>query len=468
MPNRFIGLSGGSCRWRPVFSLFPEKSGDQFRDRAAQGSFPDVHAVRKSGIVLKIVEGSGHSPFGLPDAEHQCLDPGLHDGSKTHETGFYRHIKGSPGDPVVPESLRAVPKASDFGMGRGVAPGDAAVVTPADDLTVEDKDRSDGHLPLLKGKEGFLQGFLHPSFVVASPDAVCVRHRQKGLPLARKIRPVVFRIVSFCFQFVVVCGLFLCQGLHDRIVPVQADPLFRPGDPPVLARTMKESARMILEGHPEQAIPGLVKLERAYPDYAMVHFLLGLAYGKMDQNARAVLEEKKAIVLNPKNEPARVSYGIALGNTGHFRQEIRAEREALSLDSRDELAWESIGWAYASLGKWPLARAAEETALRLRKEDPSARMILGVALAHMGFPEEGLSEEKQAASLDPDDQGVKRAIAWISGILHPLKSQPGNEGHFNPLLSPENGSAPPGLPNPLSSPSQNPAAGVLRAPVVGH
>lgn len=279
---------------------------------------------------------------------------------------------------------------------------------------------------------------------------------------------MVFRVLPLVFQCMVACALVLFQGSLERNASVWADPLVSPGDPPNFAKVMRSSARQILEGHPEQAVPALRKLERAYPDYAMVHFLLGLAYGKMDQNGKAVLEEKKAIVLSPGNEPARVSYGIALGNTGHFGQEIRSEREALSLNPKDEMAWESIGWAYASLGKWPLARAAEEKALRLRKDDPAAHMILGVSLAHMGFPEEGMSQEKKAASLDPDDQGVKRAIAWISGILHPLHSPGGNTGQFNPLLSPENGSAPPGAPNPYSSPSQNSSQGQLRAPAVGH
>ncbi|MHB8421277.1 MAG: tetratricopeptide repeat protein [Leptospirales bacterium] len=281
---------------------------------------------------------------------------------------------------------------------------------------------------------------------------------------------MIFRVFPLLLQCVVACALILFQGPLYRNIPVWADPLVNPGDPPKLVKGMRRSARLILEGHPRQAIPGLLKLERSYPDYAMVHFLLGLAYGKLDQNGKAVLEEKKAIVLNPKNEAARVSYGIALGNTGHFRQEIRAEREALALNPKNEMAWESIGWAYASLAKWPLARAAEEKALRLRKDDPAAHMILGVSLAHLGFPEEGMSQEKKAANLDPEDKGVKRAISWISGILHPVHSPSDKTGQFNPLLSPENGAAPPGAPNPFSSPSQNSSQGQgqLRAPAVAH
>ncbi|MCL4460106.1 MAG: tetratricopeptide repeat protein [Nitrospirae bacterium] len=231
---------------------------------------------------------------------------------------------------------------------------------------------------------------------------------------------------------------------------------------------LHKSARLILEDKPEKAVPVLRNLLKNYPDYAMVHFLLGLAYGKLDENVRAVAEEKKALVLNPKSEAARVSLGIALGNTGHFRQEIRSERQALALNPKDEMAWEAIGWAYASRRNWRLARASEEAAIKLRKSDPSAHMVLGVALAHLGFPEEGLSEEKTAALLDPEDRGVKRAIAWISTILHPVKEGSGGQGRFNPLLAPDNGPDIPGSPSTQApaNPNNN-ANGTLRAPV-GH
>lgn len=251
---------------------------------------------------------------------------------------------------------------------------------------------------------------------------------------------------------------------------VSGDPLTSPGDPPGLAGPLRQSARLILSGKPREAVPVLQKLLRAYPDYAMVHFLLGLAYGKMDENAKAVLEEKKALILNPKSEAARVSYGIALGNTGHFRKEIQEERMALALNRNDEMAWEAIGWAYASRGNWRLARASEETAIRLKDADPSAHMVLGVALAHLGFPVEAMAQEKIAANLDPDDLGIKRAIAWVSSILHPLREdQQDKGGQFNPLLAPENGTAPPGTPTPQTPPNpNNNANGTLRAPAAGH
>lgn len=248
----------------------------------------------------------------------------------------------------------------------------------------------------------------------------------------------------------------------------KAEPLVHQNDPPDLAKGLNEAAGLILEDHPKKAITRLLQLEKSYPDYDMVHFLLGLAYGKLDRNDRAVQEERQALSLRPKNESARVSYGIALGNTGHFKAEIRQERQAIALNPRDESAWQALGWAYASLSKWKLARAAEEKAISLDSTDPSAYMVLGVALAHLGFAEEGLSQETKAARLDPKDQGIKRAIAWISGILHPVRSDRTKSPTFNPLLAPDKGTTPPGSPEISPSPGQNLPQGPVRAPATAH
>lgn len=272
------------------------------------------------------------------------------------------------------------------------------------------------------------------------------------------------------YRFVLFPIFLLTCFTFSLPVGGSGEPLSGSNDPAGLTVPLHKSARLILEDKPEKAVPILQNLLKTYPDYAMVHFLLGLAYGKMDENAKAVMEEKKALILNPKSEAARVSYGIALGNTGHFRKEIQEERKALALNKNDEMAWEAIGWAYASRGNWRLARASEETAIKLKDSDPSAHMVLGVALAHLGFPVEAMTQEKIAANLDPDDLGIKRAIAWVSSILHPIKEdQQDKGGQFNPLLAPENGTAPPGAPTPQTPPNpNNNANGTLRAPAAGH
>ncbi|EQD54280.1 TPR domain-containing protein, partial [mine drainage metagenome] len=138
--------------------------------------------------------------------------------------------------------------------------------------------------------------------------------------------------------------------------PLFALPIAVPSDPAELQKKLPKIASLIMKGKSGLALPELKKLDRLYPDRASVHFLTGIAYGKLGMNGHAVREEQQALSNNPGYLPARISLGIAEGNTGHFNQEIRQERLVLSVDLKNESAWEATGWAYASLAKWKLSR----------------------------------------------------------------------------------------------------------------
>jgi len=425
-----------------------------------QNTFPDPDTVGKPGVVLEVVEGSGDPPSGFADSENHCFDTRFEESTKTHQARFNRDVERRSGETIIFHMEAGRPKGDDFRMGCRIHRPYSLVVSSSEDGPVPvDKKGTYRDLVFFHRCFCFRQRFGHPPFVHIFVIGIFGYHESVSLQQEGYRLTYRFVVLAFCLVFL-VCSLPVAGN---------GEPLTGPDDPAGLRAPLQKSARLILENHPEKAVPILKTLLKAYPDYAMVHFLLGLAYGKLDENEKAVIEERKALVLNPKSEAARVSLGIALGNTGHFRQEIRSERQALALNPKNEMAWEAIGWAYASRGNWRLARASEEKALKIRSSDPSAHMILGVALAHLGFPEEGMTEEKEASRLDPDDRGVKRAISWIATILHPVKEgTSGNQGHFNPLLSPENGPDIPGVPSPdvPANPNNN-GNGTLRAPV-GH
>ncbi len=242
----------------------------------------------------------------------------------------------------------------------------------------------------------------------------------------------------------------LIWGVLLVLVPLKvfAVPLVLSSDPPELRQKLPELAGLIMNGKAADALPDLKKLDRLYPDHANVHFLTGLALGKLGQNSEAVREEKIAVSEDPGNSSARVALGIALGNTGHFNKEVQQERLVLATEIKNESAWQAMGWAYASLAKWRLARESEEEAVRLNPYDDQAFMVLGISLAHLGFYQEGLTEELKAKKLNATDQGTLRAIAWISGLIAPSheKNENSSPQTLNPLLAPDKGDAPQGAP----------------------
>ncbi len=251
-------------------------------------------------------------------------------------------------------------------------------------------------------------------------------------------------------------------------LPLFAVPIAVPSDSAELQEKLPKMASLIMKGKANLALPELKKLDLRYPDRATVHFLTGIAYGKLGMNEDAVREERQALSDDPQYLPARISLGIAEGNTGHFKQEIRQERLVLSVDLKNESAWEATGWAYASLAKWSLSREAEEQAIRLNPYDDQAHMVLGISLAHLGFYEEALTEELKAKKLNPKDGGTLRAIAWIKTLIAPEHKQKHENDvqTVNPLLAPDQGDIPQGAPGiiPLSGGTNSGNTGNLRAP----
>jgi tetratricopeptide (TPR) repeat protein len=94
---------------------------------------------------------------------------------------------------------------------------------------------------------------------------------------------------------------------------------------------------------PQQAIISFEEILRDFPDLAVVHSLLGLAYQRLDDAGRAVDEFKRALELNP--EDARSHY--LLGELYIARQRPQAAKEhfeqALQRNPTLDEAWLRLG-----------------------------------------------------------------------------------------------------------------------------
>ena len=223
-------------------------------------------------------------------------------------------------------------------------------------------------------------------------------------------RVILMRIVPF---------FFLIPFQWTNPVDSLARPLNDPTYPTPLRLGLVKAAGEILADNPKKALTILTPLFKTYPDYTVLFTLAGMAYGKQGENQKAIVMEKRALTIDPKNLTARISLGIAEGNIGHFRQEIREETAVLRRDLKREAAWRALGWADGSIGQWKEARIAEEKAVALSPSDGEARMILGLALAHGGFLQEALLMEESAQKIDPDDEGIRRSLTFIKQQMNP-------------------------------------------------
>ncbi|MBL9037448.1 MAG: tetratricopeptide repeat protein [Archangium sp.] len=198
---------------------------------------------------------------------------------------------------------------------------------------------------------------------------------------------------------------------------------------------------------PQQAIVSLDEVARAYPDLAVVHALLGLAYARLDDAGRAVDELKRAIELAPddgKNHlylaelylgrqrveqarallakavelnPALAVAWFRLGDLALERQSLDDARKAFRLASRlepdDGNARGKLALVYQLEGDWPAAD--RELNAVMEREPSNLDFMLRLGLLHTERFIKTKGAEKQVAA---DEAG-----RWLAKVL---EAQPEN------------------------------------------
>ena len=118
----------------------------------------------KLGHFQYIQDGSGASGLGIHAAHDDFGDPGLHDGTGAHLAGLQCHIEGTLFQTPVTDDLAGFVDRCDLRMRQRIFICIAAVVTPADDLSLVYDDTTDGNFSQSVGFFCLFQGFFHIFF----------------------------------------------------------------------------------------------------------------------------------------------------------------------------------------------------------------------------------------------------------------------------------------------------------------
>ena len=150
-------------------------------------------------------------------------------------------------------------------------------------------------------------------------------------------------------------------------------------------------------------------LVHRYPDNAMAHFCLGVAYGNLNFTDDAIAAYHKAIKLKPDYAEAWYNLGVVFDNSGHTDEAIAAYRQAIRLKPDYAKAWNNLGTCYCIAGRTDDAIAAFRQAIKLKPDDAEAWSNLGVTFYDSGRTEDAIAAYRQAINLKPD-----LAQAWYN------------------------------------------------------
>lgn len=193
---------------------------------------------------------------------------------------------------------------------------------------------------------------------------------------------------------------------------------------------------------PQQAIIELEELLHDFPDEAIVHALLGLAYGRIDDTGRAIDELKRAVELAPddgknhlylaqlyeghqrnqtaeehylralEKNPVLVEAWLKLGDLAFERQDYVAARKdyavAAHLTPDSEAARGKLALVYQLDGNWPAA--ARELQAVLERDPENLEFTLRLGVLHM-------EHFLKARTSDERDTAATQARKYLSKVL---------------------------------------------------
>jgi len=133
-----------------------------------------------------------------------------------------------------------------------------------------------------------------------------------------------------------------------------------------------------------------------YPDSSLAHYILGVAYGKMNFFGDAASSFQQAIRLKPDYVDAWNNLGWAYSRMGRFADAAPVFEQLVKFTPRDPQVWSNLGGAQAGQGHEKEAIVAYLMAIQLKPDYADAHFNLGVAYAGEGKFEEAVSCFRQA------------------------------------------------------------------------
>lgn len=155
---------------------------------------------------------------------------------------------------------------------------------------------------------------------------------------------------------------------------------------------------------PQQAIIAFEEILHDYPDLAVVHGLLGLAYQRIDDAGRAVEEFKRAIELDPAQGRPHYYLGVLYQSrqrTENAREELE---KAVNLDPFLDDAWGRLGDLAMDQGDAQTAQKRFQVQAGLTPESVLPRSKLALALQSQG--DFAAAERELEKVLDQDPENV--------------------------------------------------------------
>jgi tetratricopeptide (TPR) repeat protein len=170
-----------------------------------------------------------------------------------------------------------------------------------------------------------------------------------------------------------------------------------------------------LEQH-DNSISNLAEAIKLNPDYVSAHSNLGVTYEKKGEYDKAkasynqAIASNQAIKLKPDDAKAHIRLGNAYSGIGDYDRAIELYNQAIKLKPDYAVAHHNLGNTYARKGDYDKAIASYNQALELKPDDASAHNGLGATYHYKEEYDKAIASYNQALAIDPNHKHAKENL----------------------------------------------------------
>jgi len=182
---------------------------------------------------------------------------------------------------------------------------------------------------------------------------------------------------------------------------------------------VSQAMEKIKQGQLEEALVILQELVEKYPDDSNVHYLLGVALGRLHRYEEAVVELNRVIELVPQFAPAYQQLGYCYQNLKDMDKALEYYRKSAELEPANAANLYNLGLILFEMDKVNEALGYFEKALAAKGDDIDTLEMVARCYINKGELAKAVEYLEKARGLAKDEERIK----FLDKLINTLKEQ---------------------------------------------
>jgi len=186
-------------------------------------------------------------------------------------------------------------------------------------------------------------------------------------------------------------------------------------------QAVKEAMEKIKQNDLEGAMTLLKDLVGKYPDDSNIHYLLGVALGRLQRYEEAITELTRVTELVPQFAPAYQQLGFCYQNLKNMDKALENYKKSADLDPSNASNLYNLGLILFEMNRVDEALGYFEKALAAKSDDLDTLEMIARCYVNRGDLARAIDYLEQARSLTKDEEKIKFLDAFITTLKAQIK-----------------------------------------------